>query len=124
MWKGEVRSIADIADMENLKYTTLWGRLNRGMTIEGAVNKPEKNWGHRESTITYEGQTLTLTEWHTRTGISRYVLLQRRKSGWPTDLLLTTPSHSKLFGWEQNIEHEEAVERELDLKLNERSKAA
>lgn len=46
----------------------------------------------RERRLTYQGETLSLTKWAARLGISRQALLIRLKSGVPLEQALTTLS--------------------------------
>ena len=40
--------------------------------------------------ITYDGATLTLTEWSVTTGIDKSTILERIKKGWSIENALTT----------------------------------
>jgi hypothetical protein len=91
MWKGEERSLADIADLEGMIYGTLQHRLKLGMSIEAAINKPLGKGRRPESTLTYQGETLTLTEWSKITGIPRLVLQSRKGKDWPVECIPIVP---------------------------------
>jgi len=50
------------------------------------------NWKHRNRKLTFNGETLLLSEWSSRIGISRESLRDRIDSGWPIEKALTTPA--------------------------------
>lgn len=62
---------------ENCRWETIW---------EQASNRRNNN------KITYLGETLIVTEWARRTGISRLLIASRKKRGWTPERILTTPS--------------------------------
>ncbi len=43
------------------------------------------------TTLTYRGETLTLTQWAERLGCRHQTLGNRLRAGWPTSTIITTP---------------------------------
>lgn len=74
-------------------------RLGAGMSVEAAVTKPmivrkgEKlpDQAREVITLTFNGRTLTLSEWAKVTGVKRSVLAYRLAVGWSVERILTTP---------------------------------
>lgn len=65
----------------NVRWATRAEQIrNRSMTI----------W------LTHEGETLCLTDWARRLGISNVALSKRLATGWPIDLALTAPKGTRL----------------------------
>lgn len=42
--------------------------------------------------VTHDGQTLCITEWSERTGLSRRIIAARLNGGWPVDFALSAPA--------------------------------
>lgn len=83
---GKLETISKIAKDNGFKMGTLLARLNKGMTIEEALNKPV------EKLYLYNGFILTLNDWATKTGISRKILYDRIEyQNWSIERALTTP---------------------------------
>jgi hypothetical protein len=49
----------------------------------------------RKRQLTFEGETLTISEWSKRTGISEPLISYRLKSGWHAKRILTEPARPK-----------------------------
>jgi hypothetical protein len=56
-----------------------------GSRREQSVNRSITRW------ITHKGETLCMTDWARRVGITKARLSQRLKAGWPVERALTTP---------------------------------
>jgi hypothetical protein len=95
-WKGQALTVSEWADIVGLKYSTLLERLNRGWSVEQALTLPfgsspftQKS---REKTLTFNGETRTLSEWAKLTGIPRGTLKGRLTvHKWTVERTLTTP---------------------------------
>ena len=72
----------------------LYRRLAAGWPVERAISEPAyASVGQR---ITFNGETLTLTEWARKTGINRAALWERISThGWSIERALTTPLRKK-----------------------------
>ena len=58
--------------------------------------------------ITWDGRTQCISAWADEMGWGRHVILNRRKLGWTTEEIMTTPVGSKAGGWERrrkNADH-------------------
>lgn len=66
LWKGEMRCLADIAEMENVDYSTLMARvLTLGKTIDEAVAAGESQIKKHE----YKGQLKNVSQWAKEFGV-------------------------------------------------------
>lgn len=60
-----------------LSYETVWERVRRGWSVDDAINKPSQ-----KTKITFNGKTMSLSEWAREAGISQMTLSRRIKKGW------------------------------------------
>lgn len=67
----------------------------RNRIHSGAVNKRERGRGRPGRTITFNGETLTVSQWAKRIGISRVSLYARLKLGWTVERALGEPINEK-----------------------------
>lgn len=72
--------------------------VNGGYTPENcrwADAKTQASNRRSNRKITFQGETLTLTQWAERFGMSRQGLSDRLSRGWPVERALTEPRHRK-----------------------------
>ncbi len=55
--------------------------------------------------IEYNGETLSLSQWARRTGLSKHTISARIKRGWPVDKALATPLHATCVGNQNARKH-------------------
>ena len=90
MWKGESRSLENIAQMEGISYSLLRDRVNKGQDIETAVKSPRKS--HPTAKFyTWNGQEKTLPQIATESGMSYSQLYLRLSLGWSLEDAVNTP---------------------------------
>ena len=88
---GITGTITELAEEYGIKVPTLFGRIGRGWTIEEAINIPVGGIRKRKfHYVTFNGETMTLTQWQERTGIPRRTIADRLKNGWDIEKALTT----------------------------------
>lgn len=93
--RGETLPLTDWAERAGLPKSTLWGRLNRGMSAEealfGGSPSPRESARRRRSTrwITAWNETLCLAEWSERTGVSKDTIRYRLSRGLPSEIALS-----------------------------------
>ena len=88
-YKGKRQMISEWCHELGIDDTTLYHRLNRGMSIEEAFTKPvgyAKNYPFE-----YNGKSQTINEWCFEYGIIRETFINRRKRGWSMEDSLTKP---------------------------------
>jgi hypothetical protein len=97
-YKGETRTLAEWAELNGIRYMALFYRLARGWSLDRAFTtpvdeSPKKRARNRSSNhlLTYNGETLTATEWGERYGMGVHQLIQRLNQGWTVERALTTP---------------------------------
>lgn len=90
LWKGETRSLEEIAQMEGVSYSLLRDRVNKGYDIETAVKLPR--YQHSTAKIyTWNGQSKTLPQIAAESGMSYSVLYLRLSLGWSLEDAVNTP---------------------------------
>lgn len=69
-----------------------------------------------ERILTYKGETLTVTEWSKRVGITNKTLFMRLKAGWSIEKTLEWPIHgnanlkrSKDISWEEKKKEQDLI---------------
>lgn len=69
--------------------------------------------------ITYNGETLTLTEWSNKLNINRDTLVYRHKKGWKDDDIITRPKnyHGRQITYKNKTQNFSQWERELGMSL-------
>jgi hypothetical protein len=91
---GETKTLGEWAISSGIASHTIAGRIDRdGWTIEAAVSTPIAFKGRSTPRmLTLNGETMSLSAWAKRTGISRAGLKQRLDDlGWSVEKTLTTP---------------------------------
>jgi len=90
---GLTLSVMQWAERTGVRAGTLWGRIQHGWSVERvlttAKDRPRGSW--KKKKITFRGQTLSLSEWATTLGLSRWALHDRLANGWTLHRALTTP---------------------------------
>lgn len=87
--KGETLTVSQWAERLGVNYITLLYRLRRGIPLERALQSGSCRKGRRGSkVISYEGETMTVSQWAERIGVSYGVLLSRVKRGVPLERAL------------------------------------
>ena len=89
-YKGKEYCASELARMFNIKVDTLKKRINSGMSVEDAINKPVK----KEHLIVYNNETHNITEWENLLGFKNGTIKERLKRGWSIKQIIETP----LFG--------------------------
>ena len=62
-----------------------------------ATNKEQQNNTSYNRLITHRGETLNITQWAEKIGISRFTLYNRIRRGWDIEKALTTKSKGKRY---------------------------
>ncbi len=90
---SETLPLTEWAKRIGVTLSTIYGRLDRGWNLERAATEPPKPGTGRSSRryLTYNGQTLLLTEWAEQLGISRQRLADRIRRGWSVAEALGDP---------------------------------
>lgn len=77
-YKGETLCLADMAKKYNMNSTMLLSRLNKGMTIEDAIEKPSMRMAYF---FIIDGLTYSYSELCTKYGVSRSTIDNNRVNG-------------------------------------------
>lgn len=90
LYNGKEYTIAELSDIYGVPYPRLWNRISSGWKIEDALHEPRTKSATKNSLkMTYNGQTLPLSEWAKRTKIPYYTVFTRYKKGYPPELILS-----------------------------------
>lgn len=73
------------------RYPNANGNYEPGNVRWATRKQQARNWSRRNRLFTHSGESLTLSEWAERLGMSRESLRDRIDGGWPISLALTTP---------------------------------
>lgn len=94
---GKTQSIAKWSDETGLSISTIFARVSAyGWSHERAVTQPlmhQRERNFRAQTITHAGETLTISEWSERTGISYQTIRRRLEKGLPTERVLSAKKY-------------------------------
>jgi hypothetical protein len=84
-------TIEQVMERTGLTYSGVYGRLERGCSVAEILSVPQP--GRRKSNrfLTYDGRTMTMTEWVKEKGMRLHVLSQRLRHGWSIDRALNEP---------------------------------
>ena len=103
-YQGETLTLTELAERTGIKRVTIESRLKGGWTVEQAVSgqRPKRprvrrgfSTGRHPRTITLNGETLTISGWAERLGVSKPALHVRLSKGWSLERTLTTPKLRK-----------------------------
>lgn len=100
-YQGRTMCMKDWANELGVHPALILRRLQRGWDVERALTEPagEQHLPPPEPTrLTFNGETLTLTEWSERLGVALGTLQARVKRGWSTERVLTAPSRFRRRG--------------------------
>lgn len=96
-WLSFDRFYADFGHLRPTRQHTMDRRDNDAGYHPGNVRwvlQEVQNNNRRDNVrLTFMGETLTVTQWSRRVGISASCLFSRVKSGWPVDKTLTLPAN-------------------------------
>jgi len=107
-YNGQVKCIAEWAELYSLNQRTLESRLKRGWSIHEAFNIVKNGSTERRTSscrkkgnihatlIDYNGEKMTYKEWGKKLNISHYTIRNRLLSGWSIERALNTPISSKM----------------------------
>ena len=102
-YDGKKLSISGWERERGFPRGTIQQRLALDWSVEDAICQPLQRSKPRSrvetadipSHLTYDGKTMTITEWSEHTGLPRNTLKSRLKNGWDTERALTQPLQSK-----------------------------
>jgi hypothetical protein len=92
---GETKALSEWAELYNQNYSTVWRRLNKGMSILEALETRSNSGRKRRKDaklITVDGVSKTAKEWSKETGVHSYTIFSRIKSGWSNYDAVMTPA--------------------------------
>lgn len=94
-YQNQSLTIPQWSRLTGIPPTTIFNRLKLGWSIDQALTRmartrPRPNASMLQN-LTFNGETLPITEWAERTGFSYRVIWTRIKSGWSTERALTIP---------------------------------
>lgn len=91
---GEIKTLAEWAEILQIPYTTLHGRLRKNLSLSEAISIPSRP--KREAIIIeWNNECLTLSQWAKKVGIAKNSLWDRiYKLGWSIEKALLTPSRT------------------------------
>jgi hypothetical protein len=93
-FQGTTKPLADWADEYGLSYACLHERLLDGWPVEDALRRPKFNCGEKRNGhhwLTYDGKTLTVTQWGQELGLPRDAIWARLRRGWSIEKTLSMP---------------------------------
>lgn len=92
-YNGRSKTIAEWAEETGINYTTIKERLKMGWPIERTLTekvKPQRKM-RKGLLLTFQGESLTVTEWAKKIGMSNVGLHDRLNAGWSIEKALSTP---------------------------------
>lgn len=94
---GKRLTMQQWSEETGIPYDRLHARYRYGWSVEdilrtekGGYTKDRK-LSDKQTILTFEGETLNLSQWSRRLGIDYEVLRSRHRYGWSTERILTTP---------------------------------
>ena len=96
-YKGETFTLTQWARKLNMSYEQVRTRYRYGWEPEDIFEAPKNKYrkprkhGNRSKLITYNGETLTVTEWAKKLGVDYEIIRSRLRYGWTPEKILTTP---------------------------------
>jgi hypothetical protein len=99
-WKGPSGFQNFYADMGPRPKETSLDRINnddgyKPSNCRWASTAEQANNTRSVHSLTYQGQTLSVSQWSRQLGIGVPAIFSRIRLGWPTDRILTTPTKTK-----------------------------
>ena len=91
--EGVSKTISEWAEMLNVERSAIAHRLERGWSVEDALEKPFENKKHK--LVAFNGIVDTLTGWGKRLGGSQELIRTRLKLGWSIEKSLSIPIQAK-----------------------------
>lgn len=89
IYKGEEKTLSQIADIENVKYYLLQKKISKlGMNIEEAIKSIKE---YKQEEITYNGMTKNVSEFAKEYGMTYHQLKKRLMRGWDIERALNQP---------------------------------
>jgi hypothetical protein len=88
LFRGEMRSLAEIAEMTGINQQTIWYRVESGLSGEELAEPVV-------TLYTVNGESHTLMGWSNKLGIGYHSLRARLDNGWTAERTFTTPLRSK-----------------------------
>lgn len=89
---GKTMTVAEWSRQLGMVATTIYGRLNRGMSAEQALNQAVMPGGKNHRMLTFKGKTQPLKRWAREVGMCATTVRERLKLGWTVERQLTQPS--------------------------------
>lgn len=89
---GEFKTIQDWSAVTGITYSTIKGRISKGLSPEQAILPITP----QETLLSFGGKTLNINQWSVEVGISASTISHRiRKLGWGVEDALLTPTGNK-----------------------------
>lgn len=87
---GEWHTITEWAQIVGINRETLYHRVQRGMSMAEAINRPGRDYRRR---LTVNGVEMTVNQWAERMGVSVGTIYRRLRSGCtPAEAVMGRPS--------------------------------
>lgn len=84
-FKGKMRPLSEIAEMQGLSPDALWSRITRGWSLERALSPQDMS---RLKMLTAFGKTLSQQDWARELNLPRETIQSRLRRGWPLERAL------------------------------------
>lgn len=95
LYKGQSYTVAQLARLSGLQPMTLWSRIQRGISIDDAVEQPLLRAPSPNDIFTVGDLTLTAKAWRKHLGLSGALVYYRLHAGWSLEKAVTTPPDSR-----------------------------
>ncbi len=96
-FRGELRTVREIAAILGVDRTTVYRRLSGDRILDGAeLTDPHasaQDFPDRYRKITFRGETRTIAGWARKTGLHPETIRHRLKAGWPVKYAITIPPY-------------------------------
>ena len=93
-YKGKLYTLKELSELFDINYSTLSGRLQKGMSIKQAIEMP-LYYKQKAAKYKYKGKLYSVTELKQFTNLTRDAIVKRIKKGMNIEDVLTIPKHSK-----------------------------
>ena len=94
-YNGVTDTVANLCRIFNKNYGLVNGRLQKGKSIQEAMDNPKGYSTIRSKFITYNGETHTIKEWTDILGFKKNTLNERLRMGWSIEKAFNTPVRRK-----------------------------